>query len=222
MFPFRDRRQAGRMLASELLGVAPRGQVVVLGLPRGGIPVAFEVARALEAPLDAFAVRKVGAPGHEEYAIGALASGGIEYLDHERIGALGVSLEDVRSTIAAETAELERREREYRDTRPVADLRHKVVILVDDGLATGATMLAAVRAVQMRGPEQIIVAVPVATREACDLLRSEGADCRCVATPEPFLAVGAWYRDFSQTSDDEVRALLDDATAWIPVAPIPS
>jgi predicted phosphoribosyltransferase len=211
MIPFLNRRHAGRLLATALSDLAGRDDVVVLGLPRGGIPVAFEVASRLGAPLDAFAVRKIGAPGNEEFAVGALASGGIELIDWPLLRAAGIDFEDVRTTIALERMELERRERAYRDSRPAPELAGRTVVLVDDGLATGSTMLAAVRALRQRQPAHVIVAVPVASVGACDLLQAEGVEFRRLAAPEPFLAVGVWYRDFSQTTDDEVRSLLGAA-----------
>jgi putative phosphoribosyl transferase len=218
MTVFADRRHAGRLLATRLHTLAGETDLIVLGLPRGGIPVAFEVATAFDAPLDVFAVRKIGAPGHEELAIGALASGGIELLDHGSIRQLGVSMDEVRLIVAREREELERREHAYRDSRPTPLLEDRTVVLVDDGLATGTTMLAAVKAVRARGPRRVIVAVPVASLSACELLRADGVECHCLATPEPFLAVGAWYRDFTQTTDDEVRALLREAAASAPAS----
>lgn len=208
---FPNRRAAGRRLASLVQDLAAEPGVIVLGLPRGGVPVAFEVATSLGAPLDVFAVRKVGAPGHEEFAVGALASGGIEILDRQAMEYLGVSMRDVAEVISRERRELERRERAYRDGRPVPDLAGRTVILVDDGLATGSTMLAAVKAVQARHPRRIVVAVPLASTSARELITAQGVDWRCVAVPEPFLAVGAWYRDFEPTTDAEVRALLNEA-----------
>ena len=219
MIHFTDRREAGRRLASRVQDLAAEPGVIVLGLPRGGVPVAFEVATSIGAPLDVFAVRKVGAPGHEEYAVGALASGGIEILDRQAIDYLGISMQDVAQVIARERRELERREQAYRDSRPVPGLANRTVILVDDGLATGSTMLAAVKAVQARNPRRIIVAVPVASDTARDLITAQGVDWRCVAVPDPFLAVGAWYGDFQPTTDAEVRALLREAAARQPPLP---
>jgi len=210
---FSDRREAGRRLASRVQDFAAEPGVIVLGLPRGGVPVAFEVATSIRAPLDVFAVRKVGAPGHEEFAVGALASGGIEILDRQAIEYLGISMDDVAEVLARERRELERREQAYRDSRPVPELEGRTVILVDDGLATGSTMLAAVKAVQARDPRRIVVAVPVASAGARDVIAAQGVDWRCVAVPEPFLAVGAWYDDFQPTTDAEVRALLREAAA---------
>jgi predicted phosphoribosyltransferase len=210
---FLDRRQAGRLLARELAGYAGRREVIVLALPRGGVPVGYEVATALGAPLDVFTVRKLGAPWNEEYAIGALASGGIRLVDRAATAALGVTANDLERLTARETVELERRERVYRGNRPFPDLEGRIVILVDDGLATGATMRAAIEAVDQRKPARVIAAAPVASREACSLIRETGARCECVATPEPFLGVGMWYEDFSQTTDAEVIALLERANA---------
>lgn len=221
MRPFRDRRQAGRMLAGELERALPHRDVVVLGLPRGGVPVAAEVAEVLGAQLDAFAVRKIGAPEAEEYALGALASGGIEFIDWPRVHLLGIDPSRVATIVERERAELARRERAYRDSRPAPDLTGKVVVLVDDGLATGSTMRAAVQAVRGRQPARIVVAVPVASEEAVDTLRSEGIECHVVATPFPFIAVGAWYRDFAQVTDEEVRELLGRAAVRVAAAPSP-
>lgn len=222
MVRFTDRREAGRILAEKVRDLAGEPGLIVLGLPRGGVPVAFEIAAAIEAPLDVFAVRKIGAPGHEELAIGALASGGIEILDYQSIGYLGISLRDVEAVIAKERRELERREQAYRDSRPSPDLAGRTIILVDDGLATGSTMLAAVQAVKARAPRSIVVAVPVASAHAREVIRAQGVDCRCVTVPEPFVAVGAWYRDFEPTTDAEVRALLNDAAERRARAPAPA
>src|SRR3954469_12026711 len=208
---FRDRAEAGRLLAERLRQYAGRDDVVVLGLPRGGVPVAFEVARALGAPLDVFLVRKLGVPGHEELAFGAIATGGTRVLNEEVVESLGIPLEWIEAIDAKERRELERQDRAYRGERPPPDLAGRTVILVDDGLATGATMSAAVRAVRQEGAERIVVAVPVADPEVCDVLRGEADDVVCLMTPRPFRAVGIWYEDFSQTSDEEVRELLERA-----------
>jgi predicted phosphoribosyltransferase len=183
----------------------------VLGLPRGGVPVAFEIARALGAPLDVFVVRKLGVPGREELALGAIASGETGVLDARTVQALGIEPEQIQAVVAKEKRELERRERTYRGQRPPPDLAGRTVVLVDDGLATGSTMLAAVRAVRDAGPAWVVVATPVAAPEVCDSLRAEADEVVCLATPRPFGAVGAWYEDFSQTTDDEVRVLLERA-----------
>jgi Predicted phosphoribosyltransferases len=206
---FRDRRDAGKRLAEELHRYANRPDVMVLALPRGGVPVGFEVATALDSPLDVFVVRKLGLPWHEELAMGALARGGVRILDEDLIRAAGVSEEDVQRVTATEQRELERRERQYRGARPFPNLTGKTVILVDDGLATGYTMRAAVAALRQEGPARVIVAVPVAARETCAAFRDIADDIVCAVTPEPFHAVGLWYEDFSQTTDDEVRDLLD-------------
>jgi len=205
---FRDRRHAGRVLAQVLAGYANRSDVFVLALPRGGVPVAYEVADVLHAPLDVLVVRKLGVPGHEEYAMGALASGGVRVLNDEVVQRLGISDAAVDAVTRHEQRELERRERLYRGGRPLPDMRGRTVILVDDGLATGSTMLAAVRALRAQQPARIVVAVPTAAAETCVQLRSEADEVVCATTPEPFGAVGMWYDDFSQTSDEEVRELL--------------
>jgi predicted phosphoribosyltransferase len=206
--PYRDRADAGRALAADLLAFAGRPNVLVLALPRGGVPVAFEIARLLRAPLDVFVVRKLGVPGHEELAMGAIATGDIVVLNREVLSMLRISREDLDAAIGRERLELARRDREYRDSRPPPQIGDRLVILVDDGLATGSTMLAAVRALREEHPQRIIVAVPVASREAVALLRSEGVEVVCPATPEPFYGVGWWYQDFSQTTDAEVREQL--------------
>src|SRR5437879_3935955 len=202
---FQDRREAGRMLASRLSAYADRPDVVVLALPRGGVPVAYEVAKALHAPMDVFLVRKLGVPGHEEYAMGAMASGGVRVLNRDVVEALHIPNEVVEQVIAREQRELERREREYRGDRPFPDLRGKTVILVDDGLATGSTMLAAVMALRQKQPARIVVAVPTASPDTCELLKAEADEVVCATTPEPFRAVGFWYEDSSQTTDEDVR-----------------
>ncbi len=217
---FRDRRHAGRVLAQHLGDYAHRFDVVVLALPRGGVPVAYEVALAIEAPLDVFVVRKLGVPGYSELAMGAIASGGLTLLSSELIAQLGISQEAVETAIAREAEELARRERLYRRNRPALDVAGKTVILVDDGLATGATMRAAVAAVRKLGPKSIVVAVPTAASESCAELRSVSDGCVCVTTPEYFRAVGEWYVNFDQTTDDEVRQLIEDAAAdRTPAAP---
>jgi predicted phosphoribosyltransferase len=206
--PFRNRAHAGRLLAARLDDYRGRPDVVVLGLPRGGVPVAFEVAQALRAPLDVFLVRKLGVPGHEELAMGALASGGIRVLNLDVIRSLGISAEEIESITRAEEAELRRRERLYRGNRPPPEIAGQTVILVDDGVATGSTMQAAVAALRSAGPKEVVVAVPTAPPETCAELEQEADRVVCAVTPQPFYAVGAWYRDFSQTTDDEVRELL--------------
>jgi putative phosphoribosyl transferase len=204
---FADRADAGRQLAALLLEFAGP-DVVVLGLPRGGVPVAAEVALALHAPLDVFLVRKLGVPGHEELAMGAIASGGIRVVNRSVIEELAIPREVFDAVAVSEQLELERRERVYRDRRPPLEVRKKSVIVVDDGLATGSTMRAAVVALRQREPSRIIIAVPVAASTTCASLRHEVEGLVCVLTPEPFHGVGVWYADFRQTTDDEVRALL--------------
>jgi len=206
---YRDRADAGRQLASRLADrYGGRGDVLVLGLPRGGVPVAYEVACALQSPLDVLIVRKLGAPGHKEYAIGAIAGGGVTILDREAIDALQVSASTLEAIAAAEHEELNRREQRYREGKPLPDMKDQVVILVDDGLATGATMSAAVAAVRQQAPAAIVAAVPVGSEEACNRLRTEVDELLCLATPSMFRAVGLWYDHFGQTSDEEVRQLL--------------
>lgn len=209
---FCDRREAGRALADELMSYRDRDGVVVFGLARGGVPVAWEVAAALHAPLDVFLVRKLGVPHWSELAMGALASGGGVVMNDDVVANLRVTDEQVRGVIAAERAELVRREHAYRGDRPITDPRGKIVILVDDGIATGASMLAAVRAVRAAGPESIVVAVPVGPRSACRELALEADDVVCATMPPGFEAVGQVYADFRQVSDDEVRELLTTPT----------
>jgi predicted phosphoribosyltransferase len=182
--------------------------VLVLALPRGGVPVAFEVARALGAPLDVFLVRKLGVPGHEELAMGAIATGGVRVVNEAVVRELGIGGEVIDAVAGRERAELERRERAYRGERPAPEVRGRAVILVDDGLATGSTMRAAALAVRRQEPERVVVAAPVAARATCAELLAEVDDVVCAATPEPFYGVGRWYEDFSQTTDEEVRELL--------------
>jgi predicted phosphoribosyltransferase len=209
---FRDRCQAGRVLAPLLRQYAGRSDVVVLALPRGGIPIAYEIAVAIEAPLDVFTVRKLGVPGHEEFAMGAIASGGASVLDEGVIEGLRISHSEVVRIAERERQELERREHLYRDHRPYPQLDGKIIILVDDGIATGASMLVAVSALRQKDPGKIIVAVPVAAVESCALLRKHADEVICYSTPEHFGGVGAWYQDFSQVTDGEVRALLNQAS----------
>ena len=205
---FRNRREAGRLLAAKLTAYAKRPDVIVLALPRGGVPVAYEVAQALEAPLDVFLVRKLGMPGHEEYALGAIATGGVRVINQDLVQALRLPPATIEAIAAREQQELERRERVYRGDHPPPDVRGRTVILVDDGLATGATMHAAVKALRLQGAGRVVVAVPIAPPDTCDQLREVVDDIVCAVTPEPFHAVGLWYEDFSQTTDDEVRDLL--------------
>ena len=207
---FRDRAEAGRVLARELGEYADRPDVLVLALPRGGIPVAYEVARALRAPLDVFIVRKLGLPQHPEFAMGAIASGGVRVLNEDALRWYTIPEGVIEEVTRSELAELERREREYRQGRTLTPLRGRVIILVDDGLATGSTMRAAVQAVRAHDPARVIVAVPVGAPETCAEFADVADDTVCARTPEPFAAVGLWYRDFSQTTDDEVRHLLNE------------
>jgi predicted phosphoribosyltransferase len=208
---FRDREEAGKILAARLHHLAGDPHLLVLALPRGGVPVAFEIALALGAPLDVFVVRKLGVPGHEELALGAIASGPVVVLNEDVVRALRITREMIEGIAAQEMRELERRERAYRGTRPPVDPAGRVVILVDDGLATGATMRAAVRALRGKNPERLIIGVPTAAPQTCDEFRTEVDDIVCAMTPEPFEAVGLWYEDFSQTTDAEVQALLQRA-----------
>jgi predicted phosphoribosyltransferase/dienelactone hydrolase len=205
---YRDRGHAGQVLATRLAEYAGRGDVLVLALPRGGVPVGFEVAKALGAPLDVFLVRKLGVPGHEEFAFGAIASGGVRVLNEDVVRELGIPAWMIEAVAAREGEELARRERQYRGTRPAPDVRDRGVILVDDGLATGASMRAAAVALRHQGAARIVVAVPIGAPQTCDAFRDQVDDVVCAITPEPFHAVGLWYDDFSQTSDEEVRDLL--------------
>jgi len=205
---FANRVEAGRALAERLQALAGRDDVVVLGLPRGGVPVAAEVAKALGAPLDLLLVRKLGAPGQPELAIGAIAEEGIRLVNEDVLLSLGLGLDTIDRVVADEQPELERRLRAYRGDRAAVPVAGRTVVVVDDGLATGASMDAACRAVAARGPARLIVAVPVAAREACDRLRAVAHEVVAVATPSPFWAVGAWYADFSQTTDEQVAEAL--------------
>ncbi|MDR3620707.1 MAG: phosphoribosyltransferase [Paludisphaera borealis] len=209
--PFADRYEAGRVLAEKLSNYAERSDVVVLGLPRGGVPVAFEIARALGAPLDVFLVRKLGVPGHQELAMGAIASGGAVVLNDEAIEALGITPEEIDEAIERECRELERRERIYRRDRAAVDVADKIVIVADDGLATGSTMRAAVAALRTQKPAAIVVAAPTAALETCEAMGAVADECVCAITPTPFRAVGLWYENFEQTTDDEACALLKRA-----------
>ena len=208
---FRDRVEAGRYLAGELTDYANRPDVLVLGLPRGGVPVAFEVAMALHAKLDVFLVRKLGVPGHEELAMGAIATGDILVLNEEVVDVLRIPQRIIDQVAEREKRELERREREYRGDRPPPEIRGRTVILIDDGLATGSTMRAAARALKQEDPSRLVIAVPVAAPQTCADFQTEVDEIVCAATPDPFQAVGLWYEDFSQTTDEEVRALLAEA-----------
>jgi len=205
---FANRREAGQALAAALWQYAGRQEVAVLALPRGGVPVAFEVAAALDAPLDIFVVRKLGMPGHPEFAMGAIASGGVRVLNEPIVHHYGVPQRAIDAIAAQEQVELERREREYRQGRPLIDIANHVTILIDDGLATGSTMRAAVEAIRQLDPARLVVAAPVAAAETCEELRHLADEVVCARTPEPFAAVGLWYRDFAETTDEEVRELL--------------
>ena len=208
-----NRRQAGALLADRLARYAGRNDTLVLALPRGGVPVGYEVALALDVPLDVFVARKLGAPMNAELAIGAIASGGIAVVDRSAIDALAISVRQLEQVVAAERAELERRERAYRRGRPLPDIEGKTVIVVDDGLATGATMHAAVQALRSRHPAAVVCAVPVASREACRAMATIADECVCLLRPPVFRGVGVWYDDFSQTTDAEVLELLAQADA---------
>lgn len=208
---FQNRIDAGRQLAARLVRFAGRDDVLVLGLPRGGVPVAFEIAMALDAPLDVFVVRKLGLPGHEEFGIGAIASGDVRVVDEAVLRAYDVEAEALERITARERLELERRERLYRDDRAFPAIVDRVVILVDDGLATGSTMRAAVAALRKKRPCQIVVAVPVGAPETCAAMATLVDEVACLETPDPFYAVGLWYEDFEQTDDAEVHELLERA-----------
>ena len=212
---FADRREAGARLA-ELLEHLAGEDPVVLALPRGGVPVAYPVAERLRAPLDVVLVRKLGAPGHEEFAIGAIAEGGYTVLNRQAINALGLPEERLAEIVAKEEAELARRGRLYRGESPAVPIENATAILIDDGLATGATMLVAVEAVRARRPKRLVVAVPVAPPETCEMLGKEVDEMVCAITPDPFRSVSLWYHQFQQTTDDEVRELLQRAHEWSP------
>jgi predicted phosphoribosyltransferase len=205
---FQDRFEAGRVLASKLRHLANRSDVVVLALPRGGVPVGYEVAKALDAPLDVFVVRKLGVPGYPELAMGAIASGGVRVLNDDLVQRLAIPDYMISATVDKEEEELERRERDYRGDRPPLNVEGRTVVLVDDGLATGSSMRVAALALRNKRPAEIVVAVPVAAPATCAEFESEVDQVVCAVTPEPFWAVGQWYRDFSQTNDEEVRELL--------------
>jgi len=208
---FQDRSDAGRQLAERLTAYADREDVIVLALPRGGVPVAFEIAKALNAPLDVFLVRKLGVPGQEELAMGAIATGGVRVLNREVVHYLHIPDEVIDAVTSDELQELERREKIYRGDRPAPDVSGKTIILVDDGLATGSTMRAAVAALRQQQPARIVVAAPAAAPETCEDLKKEVDEIVCVITPRPFHAVGLWYKDFSQMTDEEVRTRLEQS-----------
>lgn len=209
---FKDRTDAGRKLATRLTRYADREDVLVLALPRGGVPVAYEVAKELKAPLDIFLVRKLGVPGHEELAMGAIASGGVRVINEELVNYLGIPKQVIEAIAAVEQRELERRALAYRDNRPPPDIKDRITILIDDGLATGSTMRAAAASLRLQKPQRIVVAVPVSSPETCDEFRGEVDEIVCAVTPRNFQGVGLWYDDFSQTSDEEVRELLTRPT----------
>ncbi len=209
--PFANRREAGAALAGGLQKFKDRDDVVVLALPRGGVPVAYEVAQAIGARLDVFLVRKLGVPGHRELAMGAIASGGVRVLNDDVVGWYGVAPSTIDAVAREEQAELERRERAYRNGRPPLDLQNRIVLLVDDGLATGSTMKAAVKAVRAHGPASVVVAVPVGAPDTCREFAEVADEIVCARSPQPFSAVGQWYRDFSQTTDEEVHDLLGES-----------
>jgi len=208
---FRDRTDAGKYLATKLLSYKDRPDVLVLALPRGGVPVAFEVAQALHVPLDIFLVRKLGVPGHEELAMGAISTGGVRVLNEDTVDYLRIPDHIIDAIAAEELKELERRELAYRGNHPEPDVKGKTVILIDDGLATGSTIRAAAQALRLQQPTRIVVAVPVSAPQTCDEYRIGVDEIICAVTPEPFLGVGQWYLDFSQTTDEEVRDLLERA-----------
>jgi putative phosphoribosyl transferase len=211
MAPFQDRRDAGKKLAQKLSAYTGRPHTLILALPRGGVPVAYEVALALTLPLDIFIVRKLGLPGREELAIGAIASGGVRVLNNDIVRMLSVPEEVINFVTKREAEELQRREILYRGTRPSPQVRDRTVILIDDGLATGASMRAAVAGLRAQRPARIVIAVPTAAPETCDAFRSEVDEIVCAITPEVFYGVGRWYEDFSQVTDEEVRNLLQEA-----------
>jgi putative phosphoribosyl transferase len=214
--PFADRREAGQLLAEKLQAYAGRHDVLILALPRGGVPIAYEVARALRTPLDVFVVRKLGVPGDEELAMGAIASGGVRVLNEEVTSRMDLPDSVIDEVTRREQKELKRRERLYRGGRPALQVQGRAIILVDDGLATGSTMRAAATALRKMNPLKIVIAVPVAAPDTCQEFRGEVDEVVCAVTPEPFMAVGAWYADFSQTSDGEVRELLQRAASYEP------
>jgi putative phosphoribosyl transferase len=207
---FRDRRLAGQQLATRLSTYANRSDVLVIGLPRGGVPVAAEVAKALHAPLDICLVRKLGVPGHQELAMGAIASGGVRVLNDDVLAWLGISDKAIDEVAARELRELQRRDRTYRGDRPPPVLRDRTIILVDDGLATGSTMRAAIAAIRQQSPQRIVVAVPVGAPDTCDAIRGEVDEAVCLMTQDPLYAIGLWYENFTQTTDEEVCKLLEN------------
>jgi putative phosphoribosyl transferase len=216
MRAFRDRRDAGRKVAQRFDAFAGKSDVIVLALPRGGVPIAYEIAMRIGAPLDILVVRKLGVPGHEELAMGAIASGGIRVIDQRTVSRLGISREQVEAVEHRELAELERRERTFRAGRPTLDVENKTAIVVDDGLATGASMAAAIDALRTKHPARIVGAVPVASPDTCEAMSERADEMICLYTPARMYAVGVWYEDFTQTTDAEVRELLDAAARNLP------
>jgi len=215
---FRNRKQAGQRLAKKLYNYADQLDVLVLALARGGVPVGYEVASALHVPLDVFTVRKLGTPGQEELAMGAIAPGGVRVINHEVVRSMMISEVTIEEVVARELAELERREKAYRGERPRPEIKGKTIIIVDDGLATGASMRAAVYAIRKQLPKKIIVAVPVGAESTCASFNDIADEIICLETPAPFYGVGAWYDDFSQPTDEEVRTLIDRANEHIVVS----
>lgn len=211
MHRYQNRKQAGQILAKELVPFSKQNDVIVLALPRGGVPVAFEIAKTLHAPLDVFIVRKLGVPGHSELAMGAIAMGGVTVLNDDIVASLKISPAELEAVKEKELIELKRREVTYRDNEPFPDLKNKVIILVDDGIATGATMRAAIKALRQLKVDKIIVAVPVAAMETCEVIQKLADGLICPLRPYQFYAVGAWYDDFNQTEDNEVFQLLKEA-----------
>ena len=205
---FRNRSEAGKLLAGELTAYANSSEVLVLGLPRGGVPVAFEVAKALCAPLDICLVRKLGVPGHKELAMGAIATGDVIFINKDVVQWLGISQEAIEKVIAAERRELQRRERVYRPHQLAANVQGKTIILIDDGIATGSTIRAALTTLRQQQPQKIVVAIPVAPPDICHSLKAEVDELVCLLTPESLCAIGLWYEDFAQTTDEQVRQLL--------------
>jgi predicted phosphoribosyltransferase len=216
MARFLNRREAGKELAGKLMEYAHRPDVLVLALPRGGVPVGYEIALALKAQLDIFLVRKLGLPGHEELAIGAIASGGIQILNQDIVHSLGIDASTISSILVAQLQELDRREQLYRGNRPVPDIKDRKVIIVDDGLATGASMRAALMGLRTHFPERVVVAIPAAAPQAIELLSSQVDEIAYLIAPDPFEGVGRWYEDFTQTTDEEVHSLLEAAGKLLP------
>jgi predicted phosphoribosyltransferase len=212
---FRDRRDAGKRLAELLMAYKGRNDVHVLALPRGGIPVGYEISKALEVPMDVFLVRKLGVPGHEELAMGAIAEGGFVYTNENVIHALNVAEPVIHTVMRREQEELERRVRQYRGNEPLPNIRDQIILLVDDGLATGASMLVAARAIREMEPMRLVVAIPVAPPESCEMLQREADEVICALTPTFFTSVGSWYEDFTQTTDEEVEELLSMARKYV-------